>query len=132
MLVTTSAIQNGNFTIPETVEKLEEGVLIAFSQIKRVIVPESVKEINAVFFPSGIEEILIDESNNYFISINGQVCSKDKKILYMCYKNEETITIEEGISTIPAYIGGNNLNNVKVLNLPNSLEMIGAGAFKCI
>ncbi|MCI8309208.1 MAG: leucine-rich repeat domain-containing protein [Clostridia bacterium] len=129
VLVTTSAIQNGNFTIPETVEKLEEGVLIAFSQIKRVIVPESVKEINAVFFPSGIEEILIDESNNYFISINGQVCSKDKKILYMCYKNEETITIEEGISTIPAYIGGNNLNNVKVLNLPNSLEMIGAGAF---
>lgn len=52
------------------------------------------------FIPNELSQIEIDEANPYLMSINGQILSKDKKILYMCYSKNQIITLEEGIEII--------------------------------
>ncbi len=127
ILVTKEAINGSTFIVPNTVEKLAQG-LESFGQVRKVIISKNVKEIKADFFPSTVEEIQIDEQNLNFIAINGQLCSKDKTKLYYVYDvKAETITLEEGI-TIIGSAALEKCNNVKLLNMPDTLQKLESGA----
>ncbi len=123
--ITEQSIKGNSFTIPNGIEKLAGGVLEAYAQITKVIIPESVKELEANFFPTMVETIEIDEKNAQYISINKQICSKDKKILYFCYSKDRIITLEEGIETLQAKAVF-NCSNAVTINLPTTLKRLEA------
>lgn len=110
------------FEVPNGVTSLEAGILSAYYEVKRVKIPASIISFHGEFFPNTIEQIEIDSNNPTFLSINGQICSKDKKKLYMCYSKSETVTLEEGIETIgeSAFISCNS----SIINFPTTLQSL--------
>lgn len=102
-----------------------------FWNIKKVMIPESVNEIDAGFFPWSIEEIEISQSNPNYLSINQQILSKDKKILYFCYSQAQTITLEEGIEELKG-AAVEKCNNVNTLNFPSTLKKLESHSLKGI
>lgn len=98
--VTKGTINGNTFNVPKGITYVGSGTLMPYTNIKKVVLPESVTSIEAGFFPWSVEEIEIHPNNPNYISINKQILSKDKKILYFCYSKELTITLEEGIEEI--------------------------------
>ncbi len=127
--VTKQATNSQTFSIPNGITTLCEGVLNGFSHITKIIIPESVSEIKADFFPFDIEEIEIDTNNQSYISINQQICTKDKKVLCFCYSKNQVIILEEGIEEI---VNGalEKCNNAIQVNFPSTLKVLSNQALK--
>ncbi|MCI8309828.1 MAG: leucine-rich repeat protein [Clostridia bacterium] len=129
--VTKSSIKDNTFIVPNGIVYIGSGILMPFLNITKVIIPESVNQIESGFFPWSIEEIEINENNLNYVSINKQILSKDIKILYFCYSKEETITLEEGIEEIKSCTFSCRKKLTNII-LPQSLKLIESSAFhKC-
>jgi len=124
MYVVTKQTINGNsFTVPNGIEHVGSGVLMPFTSITGVSIPGSVNHIEADFFPWSIEEIEISQNNPNYLSINKQILSKDKKILYFCYSKAQTITLEEGIEELKG-AAVEKCNNANTINFPSTLKRL--------
>ena len=130
-VITKQAVQGNTFTVPNGITYIGSGVLMPFWNIKKVMIPESVNEIDAGFFPWSIEEIEISQSNPNYLSINQQILSKDKKILYFCYSQAQTITLEEGIEVLKG-AAVEKCNNVNTINFPSTLKKLESHSLKGI
>ncbi|MCI8636858.1 MAG: leucine-rich repeat protein [Clostridia bacterium] len=130
-VVTKKTIIGNIFTVPNGIEYIGSGVLIPFFNITKVIIPESVNQIDAGFFPGSIEEIEISLNNPNYISINKQILSKDKKILYFCYSKASTITLEEGIEELKG-AAVEKCNNASIINFPTTLKRLESQSLKGI
>ena len=124
--ITSDLMNNEVFSVPDGIERLRPNMLRGDS-IKKVKIPASVIEIENDFFTSSVVDIEIDEKNNKFIVSNGGIYNKDKTILCLYFKNEDIITLDEGITEI----GSKAFNKTKVttINLPLSVKRIDGYAF---
>ena len=114
---TPSSIKINNLT-----EKILSKALDGITTIKEVYISEKVKEIGEEIPLGGykLEKLEVSENNEYFVSEDNDLYSKNYEILYKCNKVGD-VKVREGVKQI---IRGVFLSDITSLELPNSLESI--------
>lgn len=141
---TVTTIERGAFylceqitemTIPNGVKHLSDDLFFSCNKLEKVSIPESVTSVGTTLFMAcyNLTDISVDENNQYFKSIDGNLYSKDSKVLYAyAYgKDDTSFVVPEGVQIIEvsALHGCENLENII---LPNTLTTIkDYGLFNC-
>ena len=117
--------------IPEGVTKIETSAIYSCDNLKRVYIPSTVDYINPKCYWSCelLEEFVIDENNERYKSIDGNIYSKDgtEFIRYMMGKKEENVTIT-GVKEIGDYAFW-NIDSIKSISIGEGVEKIGIQSF---
>ena len=120
------------FVIPEGCSTIGRHAFAYCENLKRIVVPSAVNDISyeSIHSCKGFEGVEVDEGNQTFASIDGNLYSKDRKeFLRLCVSTENTsITIPEGVVEIAdhAAYACHQLIDIK---LPKSLTSIGEYSF---
>ncbi len=129
--------------IPEGVTKIKAMTVVGddlfeqiymYQSLKRIHIPASVTEIEdgAFFALCSVEEITVDENNQFFTSYQGALFNKDKTKLINVPGSFETFSIPYGVKEIgsTAFYCNTSLKSVEI---PNSVEIIddGIGEILC-
>ena len=123
VFITKKALANQNvFTINDGVEYFNTDIS-SYSNIKKLIIPASLKSISAYILPSSINEIEVKAGNANFISENSILYNKNTNQLIVCYSKNANVTIQEGIKSISSYAFKLS-SGIKELTFPESLETI--------
>ena len=127
--------------LPENLEKIEAGAFFG-TGITHVKIPKSVSFINSKAFYSSanyydddcvlapIECFDVDDDNENYCSVNGNLYTKDMKtlVLYACKKHEETFKIPDEVTKIGSFAFYNCTSLTDVI-MPNGVTEIGSSAF---
>ncbi len=143
-------------TLGKGVEYIGDFAFSSMPFLERITIPASVKIIGKGAFEncSQLESIAVEEGNEHYVSIDGNLYTIDKKTIvkYACGKTDTGFEIPEGVTTIGAYAfqSGYHLESIiipsgvtticeyafcgsyvlKEIVLPEGLTEIGKGAFK--
>ena len=118
--------------LPKGLKTIKKHSFVLLNQLKSISIPSTVEVIepNAFWKMNSFEEIIVDESNQHYTSIDGVLYSKDKTILHMypSAKKSESLIIPNGVKTIDesAFYGVSDLGTIV---LPHSLKTIKDMAF---
>lgn len=103
--------------------------------LKTLNISNSISDIDAYTFYScyNLETINVDENNPYYVSIDGNLYSKDETVFvrYCGGKTETSFDVPESVTVIGgcAFAGSNNLT---FISMTDKVTSIGGGAFyKC-
>ena len=147
-----------SYTVPSTVTKIDDYAFFK-CELGTINVPASVTEIVSppyVFYSESLKNIVVEEGNSVYSSIDGVLFDKEKSTL-ICYPKgkEGAYTIPDGVTTIEpeAFNTADNLTEIifpegfttikvgafyyysgkgfTTVTLPASLTSIGDGAFHC-
>ena len=129
LIIFQSAVTGNTFKVPDTVTTLSAGQIDKFTNITKVEIPASVDNINPTFITKNITEVEIDSDNETYETDGKAIYTKDENnmTLVRYYKNEDSVNIEKQIKKI-----GTNAfasKSLSSIELPDSLESIGSGAF---
>ena len=142
--------------VPNDTTKISNYAFVGCKSIKSIVIPDSVTYIGELAFKRcdnlkavqigsgvtnisnsafdycyGLESIVVDENNTEYMSIDGNLYTKDGKTLvkYATGKTDEEFVIPYGVTTVDAnaFIGCQNLKKVII---PNSVSLIGDCAFQ--
>ena len=120
------------FVIPEGCSTIGRHAFAYCENLKRIVVPSAVNDISyeSIHSCKGLEGVEVDEGNQTFASIDGNLYSKDgKKFLRLCVSTENTsITIPEGVVEIADY-AAYACHQLIDIKLPKSLTSIGEYSF---
>ena len=120
------------FVIPEGCSTIGRYAFAYCENLKRIVVPSAVNDISyeSIHSCKGFEGVEVDEGNQTFASIDGNLYSKDgKKFLCLCVSTENTsITIPEGVVEIADY-AAYACHQLIDIKLPKSLTSIGEYSF---
>ena len=99
--------------------------------ITSIIIPKNVENIDAqLFMGISLQEIIVDNENKCYSSVNGVLFDKDKKIIiaYPAEKSGESYEIPDSVTSISngAFWGCSSLTSVTI---PDSVTSIGEEAF---
>lgn len=117
--------------VPDSVISIGAYAFAACSNLERVAIGDSVETIGDYVFAvcNKLTSIIVDENNQYYKSINGNLYSKDGKTLirYAIGKADTLFEIPNGVTTIgdTAFIGCKSIVSVSI---PNSVSYIGTTA----
>ena len=118
-------------TIPDSVTSIENGAFNNCDSLTSIVIPSSVTSISsgAFNFSDALESIKVDTNNRYYISINGNLYSKDGKTLirYAIGKNAMSFTIPNYVTSIGEYAF--IASSLKSIEIPDSVTSIGEYAF---
>ena len=145
--------REGEYTIPDSVSKIEDGAFATSSKLADISIPESITDIGyesfiatgltRVTIPANIKNIgecafadcenltyiSVDDNNPSFASVDGVLFSKDQKNL-ICYPagREGAYAIPDGVAKIApvAFMGCSKLADISI---PESVTDIGDSAF---
>ena len=120
------------FAIPEGCLAVGENAFAYCENLKRIIVPGTVTDISyrSIVYCKGLEEVFVDEGNEVYSSIDGNLYSKDgKQFLRLCVSmDNDVLTLPEGVESIgkgAAYCS----EGLTAVHLPETLLSIGDSAF---
>lgn len=120
----------GAVVIPEGVAEIGFGAFEDCSGVNTVDIPDSVTEIGdgAFFDCSSLKEILVDENNPNYCSKDGILYSKDMSRLIAVPSNKDSIEIPESVTMIGvgAFFCCTSLISIKITD---GVTEIGLGAF---
>lgn len=120
-----------NIVIPDGVEIIEGWAFEHCKNLKNIFIPKSVVQIDKnPFFDTDLQEIVVDENNENYSSVDGVLFNKDKTVLikYPTGRKNESYTIPEGVVEIDHYAFMYN-NNLKNITIPNSLNLTDISVF---
>ena len=136
-------IGNGSFAgadvesmqLPESLESFSSyiGGLDHLSTFK---IPKGVKKIGSedegygvgLCINANLENIEVDDDNEYFSSVDGVLYNKDKSVLISCPHKKTTVVIPDGVKTIGAYAFYDCVS-ISSIELPASVTSIEMYAF---
>lgn len=117
------------FCIPDGVEKIGAECFNAIQNIKTIQIPASVKEISeeAFFSTFDLEEILVDEGNQFYQSQDGLLLTKDGKLLlgWPDGRKSEELVIPEGVERLSAYLFYGRTDRGYKVVLPEGVKELG-------
>ena len=119
-------------TIPKNTQQVGSCAYAGCIMIKEVYIPKSVKTIGDAAFVTceQLTDIIVDEANPYWISVDGVLYDKEMTTLY-CYpigRQEEILTVPEGVEHIYYKAFAVTLH-LKEINLPSTIKTIGEETF---
>ena len=119
-------------TIPNSIKSIGGYAFSGCTNLKTIAIPNSIKSIgiDAFINCTSLTSIDVDQDNEFYSSIDGNLYNKDKTkiIRYAIGKNVNSFIIPNTITYIykDAFSGGKNLENISI---PNSVKSFGDGAF---
>lgn len=120
------------FVIPEGCSVIDRYAFAYCENLKRIIVPSTVTDISyeSILFCKGLVGVFVDEGNEVYSSIDGNLYSKDgKQFLRLCVLTDnDVLTLPEGVESIgegAAYCS----EGLTAVHLPETLLSIGDSAF---
>ena len=123
---------NPSYTIPDGVVSIVGPGFSGTDELKTVVVPESVKKIEAVQFLNcrSLTSIFVAENNANYRSIDGALFSKDGKTLIKCPCGTESdsFAIPEGVETIGKTAFA-SCHWIQAIVIPDGCKKIEADAF---
>ena len=130
-----SALQEQSYRVPDTVEVISDYAFYCTDELKSVELPASVSNLSpfsiyGTLTIPGVEEVTVSSNNNYYVSENGLVYSKDLRTLILCPcgKTAEKLSLPAGLCAIGEY-AFSNVSGVESIVLPDSVREIGRYAF---
>ena len=129
----SSCINLTNVEIPNSVTIIGDHAFSCCPSLTSIIIPNSVTSIGDYAFSScsNLTSINVDKNNLYYQSIDGNLYSKDGKILIKCAigKIDSSFEIPSSVTSIgvSAFYGCKSLISIEI---PNSVTSIGASAFR--
>lgn len=120
------AIKLNEIIIPESVECIESNAFINCHSLTTVFIPKCVKSIKSTSFNNcrNLKEIIVDENNDYYTSIDGCLFTKDKKelIFYPEAKNDSTYMIPLSVEKVhtKAFVNSKFIN----LLIPGNIKKL--------
>lgn len=126
---------NKMITLSDGVEEIEAKAFYAVPNVEKIFISSTVKKIDSSAFFLGydnpteqfigcvsLKEIIVDENNPYFKSIDGNLYSKDGKTLikYAIGKTDEIFKLPEGVVKTNGYSSLVNCNKLKKVVLPST------------
>ena len=95
------------FTVPESVTTIGIGAFARSYSLQRVVIGDGVTTIGYAAFEScsALTDIKIDENNEVYKTIDGNLYTKDGKIIlhYIISKKDVSFTVPESVTTIANY-----------------------------
>ena len=117
--------------IPKTVTYIGAGAFQC-TLISEIIIPENVVEIGEYTFSEclSLKNIVVDENNQYYKSIDGNLFDKEGKVLlqYAIGKDNDEYIIPDGVVTISTLAFAYS-QKIKTIVIPDSVTSIGGAAF---
>ena len=127
-----SCFNLADVTIEEGVTDIETQAFSWCTSLKNINIPNSITKIGveAFYGCTELENIIVSENNTAFKSIDGNLYSKDGKILlmYAMGKRIAEFIIPEGVLTIGEYAFAHYAENISVI-MSNSIVSIEQRAF---
>ena len=122
-----------SFTVPNSVTSISIGAFYNCTSLTSVTIPDSVADIGDAVFAActSITSIIVDENNENYKSIDGNLYTKDGKnlIQYAVRKTDTSFTVPNSVTSIG--IGAfNNCTSLVSITIPDSVTSIGEGAFE--
>ena len=118
--------------LSDSVRVIEDYAFSNCSFLEEIVIPKSVTSIDKDAFNAceRLENMTVDEGNETYLSIDGNLYSKDGKtfIQYMKGKKQAIFTLPSGVIEIGEYAFSRANNLVEVV-IPDSVTKIGAWAF---
>ena len=119
--------------LPYGLEIIENEAFCYCSHLEKIYIPATVKKIGSGVFLCcwSLNEVIIDENNQNYKSVNGSIYTKDGKTLVHFNQNQiidGVATIPEGVTTIMSK-AFKNCSKLKEIVIPNSVEVIDEEAF---
>ena len=105
-------------------EKITDVLLNGLNTVKEIYIPASVKTIgkDAPFGTHKIDKLIVDSANQYFVSLDNDLYSKDFEILYKCNKTGN-VKVKDGVKMVTrgTFITSGAVTSIE---LPESMETI--------
>ena len=121
-----------NIHIPVGVKKIGSGTFRS-TAISMIAIPETVSEIGACAFKGcrALTNISVDENNDVYCSIKGNLYTKDGKtlLLYAPNKNDEVLILPESVTTIAIGAFADTCGYLEKIIFPKNKVHIEDGAF---
>ena len=122
---------DAEFQVPDGIEEIVSVAFGGNKSLESVMLPASIKKINFKAF-SGCENfkgVIIDEENPYFVSIDGNVYTRDGAVLIRYYYSEEgAFTVPDHVTKIAEYAFFDCAKLEEVI-IPEGVTRIDRGAF---
>ena len=123
---------NTSFTIPDCVNEIWGSAFSQCSNLKEVVIGKNVSSVdgNSFFDCSSLTSITVSSNNPYYQSIDGNLYSKDGKVLlkYATGKTNTTYSISNGVEEIGEAAFECCVNLVEI-EFSNSVSKVGSYAF---
>ena len=128
LFISTIALKNTNtFSIPEGIKSYSTDIS-GMTNIKKIIIPTSLTNIDPNKLPKSIESIEIKNGNKTLLYENGFLYNSSQTLI-MCCSKEKDITVPKGIKTIGA-LSFKQATNVENVVFPDSLVSIQDRVFE--
>jgi len=120
--------------IPSTVTSIGNNAFAWCDDLTSIEIPSSVTSLgkNVFYTSTGLQSITVDGNNPNYMSLDGNLYSKDgtELIQYALGKTDTSFEIPEGVTIISsgAFKHSKNLKNITI---PDGVVSIGDGAFHC-
>lgn len=122
---------DGVFVISEGVESVDIEELAEGADIRKIVVPKSLVSCRGILFGNQekLEEIEVNEENERFCAVDGNMYSKDKTVLYRyaAGKSAAEFEVPEGVAELG--LGAFLLARTERVIIPRSVRLIGFGCF---
>jgi hypothetical protein len=139
--------------LADGVEQIGEKAFFGCTLLKEIVLPDSVSSVYTGAFAGGVAKIAISEKNPFFVTVDGNLYSKDGKTLlqYAAGKRDSAFTCPKSVTEIRSFgfhgchaltdvvLGENVANigeeafcgckNLSFIHIPDSVTEIGVGAF---
>ena len=121
-----------NIIIPDSVTSIGDGAFLNCTNLTSVMIGDSVTTIGERAFLDcrNLTSIIVDEDNNAYQSINGNLYSKDGTVLvaYAIGKTDTSFVIPDSVTNIGVN-AVDNCDNLTSITIPDSVTYIGDSAF---